>query len=270
VGTDPKAWDKREAAAFYPGSSGQSGAGGTHDCDRPIFEADFLSHSFRVRPKKATQDAQQVLIDETWRGHRWVVETDIASCFEAIPHDRLMAAVEARVCDRHILKLLRVVLRAGVMEEGIVMHRVTATAQSGAVSPLLANIYPNQLDQASQVRGYRVFWRYADDLLVMCRGKQEAEQALSMLGAILNKLGLALRVSKTRIVHLREGGEGTNFLGFHHRWVRDLGQRARHLTFLARLPHKGDVDGSRPPSGVNISKATAATRRRSCKMRVHS
>ena len=62
----------------------------------------------------------QVLIDETWRGKRWIVETDIASCFEAIPHDRLMQAVEERVVDRHVLKLLRAMLRAGVMEDGTV------------------------------------------------------------------------------------------------------------------------------------------------------
>ena len=84
----------------------------------PVFEADFLPCSFGFRPKRSAHDALQVLIDESWRGRRWVVETDIANCFEAIPHDELMQAVEERVCDQAVLKLLRAMLRAGVMEDG--------------------------------------------------------------------------------------------------------------------------------------------------------
>ena len=82
----------------------------------PIFEADFLPCSFGFRPRKAAHDALQVLIDEAWRGRRWVVETDIANCFEAIPHDGLMAAIEERIVDRKLLSLVRGMLRAGVME----------------------------------------------------------------------------------------------------------------------------------------------------------
>ncbi len=74
-----------------------------------------------------THDALQVLIDEAWRGRRWVVETDIASCFEAIPHDRLMQTVEERICVRQILKLLRAFLAAGVMEAGVVHRAETGT-----------------------------------------------------------------------------------------------------------------------------------------------
>ena len=73
----------------------------------PIFEADMLDCSFGFRPRRSAHDALQVLIDESWRGRRWVVETDIANCFEAIPHDRLMQAVEERVSDQGVLKLLR-------------------------------------------------------------------------------------------------------------------------------------------------------------------
>jgi group II intron reverse transcriptase/maturase len=174
-----------------------------------------------------------------------VVETDIASCFEAIPHDRLMAAVEKRVCDRHILKLLRVMLRAGVMEKGIVRHQVTGTPQGGVASPLLTNIYLNQLDQAWDVSGLGVLCRYADDLVVMCGSRQEANQTLALLGTILTELGLAPKESKTRIAHLREGGEGIDFLGFHHRWVRGRGQNARHLTFLARWPSRKAMQAAR-------------------------
>jgi len=82
----------------------------------PIFEADMLPCSFGFRPKRGAHDALQVLIDESWRGRRWVVETDIANCFEAIPHEKLMQAIEERVCDQAVLKLLRGMLRAGVMD----------------------------------------------------------------------------------------------------------------------------------------------------------
>ena len=89
----------------------------------PIFETDFLPCSFGFRPKRAAHDALQVLVDEAWRGRRWVVETDIASCFEAIPHDGLMQAVEERIVDCKLLGLVRGMLRAGVMEGGAVTRR---------------------------------------------------------------------------------------------------------------------------------------------------
>jgi RNA-directed DNA polymerase len=97
----------------------------------PVFEADFLPCSFGFRPKRSAHDALQVLIDESWQGRRWVVETDIASCFSAIPHDKLMQALEERISDQGVLKLLRVMLRAGVMEDGRVRREVTGTPQGG-------------------------------------------------------------------------------------------------------------------------------------------
>ncbi len=202
----------------------------------PVFEADFLPCSFGFRPKRRAHDGLQVLIDEAWRGRRWVVETDVASCFEAIPHDRLMQAIGERIVDRHVLKLLRAMLRAGVMEAGVVRGSVTGTPQGGVVSPLLANVYLHRFDRAWQTRGMGVLVRYADDIVVMCRSRQEAEDALSALTAILAELGLEPKAAKTRIVHLEEGGEGVDFLGFHHRWVRAESRRFRHVLFLARWP----------------------------------
>ncbi|WP_218157028.1 reverse transcriptase domain-containing protein [Amycolatopsis saalfeldensis] len=100
----------------------------------PIFEADFLPCSFGFRPKIAAHDGLQVLVDEAWRGRRWVVETDIANCFSAIPHDKLMQAVEERVCDQAVLKLVRAMLRAGVMSDGVARREVTGTPQGGLCS----------------------------------------------------------------------------------------------------------------------------------------
>ena len=182
----------------------------------PIFEADMLPCSFGFRPRRAAHDALQVLIDECWRGRRWVVETDIASCFEAIPHDRLMQAVEERVSDQGVLKLLRSMLRAGVMQDGSVRRPVTGTPQGGVVSPLLANIYLHRVDRAWDVGRHGVLVRYADDLVVMCRSRQQAEAALEQLRVLLAGLGLEPKPAKTRIVGVRVGGEGFDFLGFHH------------------------------------------------------
>jgi group II intron reverse transcriptase/maturase len=204
----------------------------------PIFEADMLECSFGFRPRRSAHDALQVLVDEAWRGRRWVAESDIANCFEAIPHSGLMAAVEERISDRHVLKLLRAMLRAGVMQGDAVTRSGAGTPQGGVLSPCLANVYLHRLDRQWTDRGTGVLVRYADDLLAMCHSRREAEKALAALSAILAELGLELKQAKTRIVHLKEGGEGLDFLGFHHRWVRGNTPRSKHLCFLARWPSR--------------------------------
>jgi group II intron reverse transcriptase/maturase len=203
----------------------------------PVFEADFLPCSFGFRPRRSAHDALQVIIDEAWRGRRWVVETDIASCFEAIPKDKLMQAVQERVCDQHVLKLLRAILRAGVMEHGTVRHSATGTPQGGVISPVMCNVYLHRLDRAWSAREHGVLIRYADDALVMCKSREQAEAALARLRQLLAELGLEPKEAKTRIVHLVEGGEGLDFLGFHHKMVRSRGYRGRRgVVFLARWP----------------------------------
>jgi group II intron reverse transcriptase/maturase len=211
----------------------------------PIFEADFLPCSFGFRPKRSAHDALQVLIDESWRGRRWVVETDIADCFGAIPHDKLMRAVEERVCDQGVLRLLRVMLRAGVMQDGRVRRPVTGTPQGGVVSPLLANVYLHQVDRAWSEDEHGVLVRYADDAVVMCTSREQAEAALARMTVLLGELGLEPKLAKTRIVALVEGGEGLDFLGFHNRLVRGRTPRSAHLTFLARWPARKAVRHAR-------------------------
>src|SRR6266540_2687524 len=211
----------------------------------PVFQADFLPCSLGFRHGRSAHDALQVLIDESWRHRRWVVETDIADCFEAIPHDRLMAAIEERIVDRKLLKLLRAMLRAGVMEHGAVRREVTGTPQGGVISPVLCNVYLHRLDRQWATRGRGVLVRYADDLVVLCRTRREAEAALAALRSLLAELGLEPKQAKTRIVHLREGGEGFDFLGFQHRLVRSRNPRSRHVTFLARWPSREAMQRAR-------------------------
>jgi len=207
----------------------------------PVFEADFLPCSFGFRPRRSAHDALQVLIDEAWQGRRWVVETDIANCFSAIPHDKLMQAVEERISDQAVLALLRAMLRAGVMKDGQVRREVTGAAQGGPASPLLCNIYLHRLDRVWDADQHGVLVRYCDDLVVMCATRQQAESALARLEAVLAGLGLELKAAKTRVVHLREDkdAEGFDFLGFHHRWVRARGTvKPSRVCFLARWPSR--------------------------------
>jgi Reverse transcriptase (RNA-dependent DNA polymerase) len=127
-----------------------------------------------------------VLDNEAQRGRRWVVETDIANCCDAIPKDQLIHAVQERVCDQSVLKLLRVVLGAGVMTaEGQVRRSVTGTPQGGPLSPLLCNAYLHQLDRVWSVGEHGVLVRYCDDLVVMCRSREQAEAALARLSQLL-------------------------------------------------------------------------------------
>ena len=100
----------------------------------PIFEADFQPCSFGFRPRRSQHDALQVLIDESWRGRRWVAESDISNCFGEIPHSGLMSAIEERISDRNLLKLLRAMLRAGVMEDGAVHREEAGTPQGGVMT----------------------------------------------------------------------------------------------------------------------------------------
>ena len=166
------------------------------------------------------------------------METDIANCFSAIPHDRLMQAIEERVCDRAVLALIRTLLRAGVMEGVSLRRSASGTSQGGPLSPLLCNAYLHRLDRAWPAGEHGVLVRYVDDAVVMCDTREQAEAALARLTVLLAGLGLEPKAAKTRIVHLAEGNPGFDFLGFHHRLVRGRTPKSAHLTFLARWPSR--------------------------------
>ena len=211
----------------------------------PIFEADFLPCSFGFRPRRATHDALQVLVDESFAGARWVVETDVADCFGSIPHSGLMSAVEERVSDRRLLALLRAFLRAGVMEQGAVRRPVTGTPQGGVVSPLLSNVYLHRLDRAWR-GAYGTLARYADDALVMCRSQGQAVAALARLTALLAELGLKPKPAKTRIVQLDGGRRGSGLPRLPPPARAVPGQaRISRLTYLARWPSRKAMQHAR-------------------------
>ena len=147
----------------------------------PIFERDFAEHSYGFRPGRGCRQAVGRVEELLGGGRGWCVDLDFKSYFDTIPHERLMALVEERIVDGNVLSLLRQSLKAGVLEElNGWQPTKRGTPQGAVISPAMANLYLNPLDHEVARRGWAMV-RYADDLVVLCRTKEEAEAALAFI-----------------------------------------------------------------------------------------
>ena len=180
----------------------------------PIFEANFQDNSYGFRPKRSAQQAVTVVKKSLITGW-WVVDADIQGYFDNINHAMLLSLLKRRISDRRVFKLIRQWLEAGVLENGIVNASEIGSPQGGVISPLLANIYLHVLDMfwAERYSSLGKLVRYADDFVIICRTKHDAENAMQKVAQVMELLKLTLHPTKTRVVDM--GQDGFDFLGFH-------------------------------------------------------
>lgn len=188
----------------------------------PIFEREFAEHSYGFRPRRGAKDALrrvQQLLDQ---GYHWIVDADLRRYFDTIPQAPLLARVRERVADGRILDLIAAFLQQQIMETAECWTPEEGTPQGAVISPLLANLYLNPLDQLMAQQGVEMV-RYADDFVILCCSEDEARLALAGVREWTADAGLTLHPDKTRIVDATQGG-GFDFLGYHfergYRWPR--------------------------------------------------
>jgi RNA-directed DNA polymerase len=205
----------------------------------PIFERDFAECSYGFRPGRSAGQAIAQVEQYLSEGCTWVVDADLKGYFDSIPHEKLLALVRTRIADSRVLGLLEKYLRAGVMESAKGWTPTeTGTPQGAVISPLLANLYLDPLDQEMICRG-RQMVRYADDFIVLCRSEAEAREALAEVQCWVEAAGLTLHPTKTKLVNL-SAGESFEFLGWHfergHRWPREKSQQKLKQAVRKRTP----------------------------------
>jgi RNA-directed DNA polymerase len=198
----------------------------------PIFEKEFLPTSFGFRPKRGPKDALRRVARLLEEGHTHVVDADLRRYFDSIPHDRLMAEIETRIADSRILDLIKAYLEQGIVEGLELWNPTEGTPQGAVISPLLANLFLHPFDEAMKDAGYELV-RYADDFVILCRTKEQAESAYALARKLLEGRGLTLHPEKSKIVNALECG-GFDFLGYHF----ERGKRWPGKKAVKKLKHQ--------------------------------
>lgn len=207
----------------------------------PIFEAQFNDHSYGFRPGRSAQDALRHVARCLRAGYTWVIDADLKAYFDTIDHDLLMDLIRRDVTDGGILDLIRQMLGAGVIEadKGIIRHQSATelgTPQGGVISPLLANIYLNELDHQINDEAETVMIRYADDFMIFCRTEAQALRVLKQVQQWTQRRRLTLHPEKTRVVDMSVEGARVEFLGFS--FVRRIDRRTRRPRFVRTIREK--------------------------------
>ncbi len=213
----------------------------------PIFEVQFRPGSYGFRPGRGCKDALREVDRLLKEGRTFVVDADLKSYFDTIPHDRLLAMVAGSISDGRVLALIEGFLRQEIMTEMAHWQPTTGTPQGAVLSPLLANLYLHALDRLMERSGDRMV-RYADDFVILCASEAEATAALRQVTAWVTANGLTLHPDKTRITDSRQPGQGFEFLGYRfeagRRYVRTKSLKAFRDRVRARtIRSRGDSLG---------------------------
>jgi len=203
----------------------------------PIFEREFLPMSFGFRPGLGCKDALRRVDYLLKKGYTWVVDADLKSYFDTIPHEQLLERVKEKVSDGKVISLVESFLNQDIMEDMARWTPTAGTPQGAVLSPLLANLYLHPFDAKMAESGYEAV-RYADDFVVFCRSKSEAEAILTKVQQWTQEYGLTLHPDKTHIGNCLGKGQGFEFLGYlfeaGHRYVR----KKSLLAFRDRIREK--------------------------------
>ncbi len=197
----------------------------------PIFEPVFDDANFSYRKGRSAKDALRKVWRELKEGREWIVDADLKNFFGSVDHEKLLLLITQLIADGRVLSIIESILKAGCWAEGEMLPTEQGTPQGGVISPILSNILLTPFDGEMRKKGYQLT-RYADDWVVTCKTRSEAQAALAAAKRILEKLGVTLHAEKTRIVHVRQGFD---FLGFTIKWGKPL---------TLRLP-----PGKRPVTG---------------------
>lgn len=178
----------------------------------PILERQFAEHSYGFRPRRGCKDALRRVDWLIKEGYPYTVDVDLKSYFDTIPHDQLIGELRKYVADNTLIQLVEKFLQASILDDLKSWTPESGAPQGAIISPLLSNLYLNELDHSMAASNYEMT-RYADDLVIQCRTQEEAEQALARVADWVARRGLTLHPTKTKIVHVDT--DGFDFLGYH-------------------------------------------------------